>query len=58
MDQDRWFKNVEVVALRTISPEPVQYVASIHRYYLLFEKYFESIEKTEFLKKNFCGTDL
>jgi membrane-bound lytic murein transglycosylase MltF len=55
VDEDRWFKNVEVVALRTISPEPVQYVVNIQRYYLLFEEYFEYIQGEDLLKKDFFG---
>ena len=55
VDENRWFKNVEVVALRTISPEPVQYVVNIHRYYALFEKYFENLTAQESMKNNYIG---
>ncbi len=49
-NSDRWFKNVEVVTLRTVSQEPVQYVANIHRYYLLFDQYIKSLAEKEALK--------
>jgi membrane-bound lytic murein transglycosylase MltF len=55
VDEDRWFKNVEVVALRTISPEPVQYVVNIHRYFLLFQEYFGYVQAQESMKKDYFG---
>jgi membrane-bound lytic murein transglycosylase MltF len=50
VDDSRWFKNVEVVTLRTVSPEPVQYVVNIHRYHLLFARYFKNLEERKALK--------
>jgi membrane-bound lytic murein transglycosylase MltF len=44
VDPDRWFKNVEVVMLRTVGQEPVQYVVNINRYYLLFDQYFRTLD--------------
>jgi membrane-bound lytic murein transglycosylase MltF len=36
LDPDRWFHNVERVALEKIGRQPVQYVANIHRYYTAY----------------------
>ena len=44
VDADRWYKNVEVVMLRTVGQEPVQYVVNINRYYLLFDQYFRTLD--------------
>lgn len=37
-DQNKWFKNVEIVARKHISREPVQYVANINRYYVIYKQ--------------------
>ena len=55
VEADRWFKNVEVVVLRSVSQEPVQYVININRYYLLFEQYFRMLEEKKKLKKQAGG---
>jgi membrane-bound lytic murein transglycosylase MltF len=55
VEADRWFKNVEVVVLRTVSQEPVQYVLNINRYYLLFEQYFRVTEEKKKLKRQAGG---
>jgi membrane-bound lytic murein transglycosylase MltF len=36
LDPDRWFHNVERIALEKIGRQPVQYVANIHRYYTAY----------------------
>lgn len=36
LNPDRWFRNVELVALRHIGQEPVRYVSNINKYYILF----------------------
>ena len=51
IDPDRWFKNVEVVMLRTVSQEPVQYVVNINRYFLLFDQYFKVLEQRELVRE-------
>ena len=36
-DPNKWFGNVEVVAARTISREPVVYVRNIYKYYIAYK---------------------
>jgi membrane-bound lytic murein transglycosylase MltF len=36
LDPNRWFHNVEHVALEKVGRQPVQYVANIHRYYTAY----------------------
>lgn len=36
LDPNRWFHNVERIALEKIGRQPVQYVANIHRYYTAY----------------------
>ncbi len=36
LDENVWFGNVEVMAARMISREPVRYVANIHKYYTAY----------------------
>jgi membrane-bound lytic murein transglycosylase MltF len=37
LDKNKWFRNVELAALRTIGREPVQYVSNINKYYVLYQ---------------------
>ncbi|GAM72649.1 transglycosylase [Vibrio sp. JCM 19236] len=37
-DPNIWFNNVEIVARRNIGREPVQYVANINRYYVIYKQ--------------------
>ena len=37
LDKNRWFRNVELAALRTIGQETVQYVSNINKYYVLYQ---------------------
>jgi membrane-bound lytic murein transglycosylase MltF len=36
LNPNRWFDNVERVALQEIGEEPVRYVANVHRYYMAY----------------------
>ena len=36
LNPDRWFRNVEVAALRLIGQETVRYVSNINKYYLIY----------------------
>ncbi|MDH3413026.1 MAG: lytic transglycosylase F [Gammaproteobacteria bacterium] len=36
LDPNRWFHNVERIALEKVGRQPVQYVANIHRYYTAY----------------------
>ena len=36
LNPDRWFRNVELAALRYIGQETVRYVSNINKYYILF----------------------
>lgn len=37
-DPNKWFKNVEIVARKHISREPVHYVANINRYFVIYKQ--------------------
>jgi membrane-bound lytic murein transglycosylase MltF len=37
LDPNKWFFNVEIVALREIGRETVQYVADIYKYYIAYK---------------------
>lgn len=43
-DPNKWFGNVELMARRNISSEPVTYVANINRYYVIY-KQLESLQQ-------------
>jgi membrane-bound lytic murein transglycosylase MltF len=36
LDPNRWFGNVEVLALESVGMQPVQYVGNINKYFLIF----------------------
>jgi len=36
LDPNRWFRNVELVALKTIGNEPVRFVSNINKYYIAY----------------------
>lgn len=42
LDPNVWFDNVELVTLRYIGREPVQYVSNIHKYYLAYRLYLDN----------------
>ncbi|MDR9828042.1 lytic transglycosylase F [Vibrio sp. FNV 38] len=45
-DPNQWFHNVELITRRNISKEPVDYVANINRYYVIY-KQLEEIHEHE-----------
>ena len=36
LDQNRWFRNVELAALKLIGQETVRYVSNINKYYVIY----------------------
>jgi len=42
LDPDKWFRNVEMAALKVIGQETVRYVSNINKYYVLFRLAFEN----------------
>ena len=44
LDPDRWFRNVELAALKTIGQETVRYVSNINKYYVIYQHASEQIE--------------
>ncbi|MGL6316561.1 transglycosylase SLT domain-containing protein [Vibrio sp. WXL103] len=46
-DPNQWFHNVEIVTRRNISREPVEYVANINRYYVIYKQLEEIYEHEE-----------
>jgi membrane-bound lytic murein transglycosylase MltF len=41
LDRNRWFRNVELAALRLIGRETVRYVSNINKYYVLYQTIVE-----------------
>ncbi len=37
LDENRWFRNVEIAVLRTVGQETVRYVSNINKYYALYQ---------------------
>ena len=37
LDPNRWFRNLELAVLRTVSRETVQYVSNINKYYVIYK---------------------
>lgn len=55
-DPNRWFRNVELAALKLIGQETAQYVSNINKYYVIYRLALENVEirqkeKKEMLKK-------
>ena len=44
LDPNRWFRNVEMAALKTIGQETVRYVSNINKYYVIYQNASEHIE--------------
>ena len=51
MDPNRWFRNVEIAALKLIGQETVRYVSNINKYYVIFRLFFEKEEARSSEKK-------
>jgi len=45
LDPDRWFRNVEIAALKTVGQEPVRYVSNINKYYIIYRRALEEEKK-------------
>ena len=41
LDPNRWFQNVEFIALEDIGEETVRYVSHVHKYYLAYRLSYE-----------------
>ena len=37
LDENQWFRNVEIAVLRIVGQETVQYVSNINKYYVLYQ---------------------
>ncbi len=55
LDRNRWFRNVEMAALRLIGQETVNYVSNINKYYVLFRLAFENENARILEKKKVIG---
>jgi len=42
LDPDRWFRNVEIAALRLVGQETVKYVSNINKYYVVYRLHDEN----------------
>ena len=51
LDPNRWFRNVELAALKTIGQETVRYVSDINKYYVIYQHASEHIEARQKEKK-------
>jgi membrane-bound lytic murein transglycosylase MltF len=36
LDPNKWFRNVEIAALKVVGQEPVRYVSNINQFYVIF----------------------
>ncbi|KKL22082.1 hypothetical protein LCGC14_2438980, partial [marine sediment metagenome] len=50
LDQNKWFRNVEIAVLKNISREPVRYVSNINMYYIQLRYAFKVTDQREALK--------
>ena len=50
LDPNVWFRNVEIVAAKSIGRETVQYVSNIYKYYITYQMVFKQIEKKQLQK--------
>ena len=50
LDPNVWFRNVEIVAAKSIGRETVQYVRNIYKYYITYQMVFKQIEKKQLQK--------
>jgi hypothetical protein len=44
LDSNRWFRNVELAALKVIGQETVRYVSNINKYYVIYMQASESFD--------------
>jgi len=51
LDSTRWFRNVELAALKMIGQETVRYVSNINKYYVIYQQASESFDAREKEKK-------
>lgn len=51
LDSTRWFRNVELAALKMIGQETVRYVSNINKYYVIYQYAFKSFEARQKEKK-------
>ena len=47
LDPNRWFRNVELAALKSIGQETVRYVSNINKYYVIYRFTSEVTEARE-----------
>lgn len=45
LDPNKWFDNVEQIAMKEIGRETVEYVANIHKYYLAYKTIYTTLQK-------------
>ena len=45
LDSNKWFDNVEQIAMKEIGRETVEYVANIHKYYLAYKTIYTTLQK-------------
>ncbi len=50
LDENKWFRNVEIAVLKNISREPVRYVSNINMYYIQLRNAFKVTDQREALK--------
>jgi membrane-bound lytic murein transglycosylase MltF len=56
LDPDRWFDNVEVVALDRVGREPVRYVANINKYFVAYSLALEDEEAARDRRNSLLGS--
>jgi membrane-bound lytic murein transglycosylase MltF len=55
LDANRWFRNVEIAALRLVGQETVRYVSNINKYYLAYRLHYESDKFRDRIKESLAS---
>ena len=50
LNENVWFRNVEIIAAKSIGRETVQYVSNIYKYYITYQMVFKQFEKKQLQK--------
>lgn len=51
LDPNIWFRNVELVVLKSVGQEPVKYVSNIYKYYEIYKNYLDIKETRDSAKE-------
>ncbi len=55
LDPNRWFRNVEIAALRLVGQETVRYVSNINKYYVAYRLHYEGEKFRDMQKESLAS---